>query len=128
VTSRLESKTFPSNTLHFDKLSTSDKLRTSRIGGPQAGYKTIRESLTEAVGAPFRRLSSVVRGQPSAVSNETLWALKDVSFEACPELSRRVQRGEVVGITSLRQAQHKRQPFDRAQDKAQYKHAGDDLF
>jgi len=56
-----------------------------RIGGPRARYKTIRESLTEAVGAPFRRLSSVVRGQSSAVSNETLWALKDVSFEACPE-------------------------------------------
>ena len=47
-----------------------------RIGGPQARYKTIRESLTEAVGAPFRRLSSVVRGQSSAVSNETIWALK----------------------------------------------------
>jgi len=78
-----------------------------RIGGPQARYKTIRESLTEAVGAPFRRLSSVVRGQSSAVSNETLWALKDVSFEACPELSRRVKRGEVVGIPSLRQ------PFDK---------------
>ena len=97
-----------------------------RIGGPQARYKTIRESLTEAVGAPFRRLSSVVRGQSSAVSNETIWALKDVSFEACPELSRRVQRGEVVGIPStgsgqalaatgrgrlrlLRQAQYKAQ-------------------
>ena len=71
-----------------------------RIGGPQARYKAIRESLTEAVQAPFRRLSSVVRGQSSAVSNETVWALKDVSFEACPELSRRVQRGEVVGIPS----------------------------
>jgi len=32
-----------------------------RIGGPQARYKTIRESLTEAVQAPYRRLSSIVR-------------------------------------------------------------------
>jgi hypothetical protein len=70
------------------------------IGGPQARYKTIRESLTEAVQVPFRRISSVVRGQSSAVANETIWAVKDVSFEACPELSRRVQRGEVVGIPS----------------------------
>jgi len=61
-----------------------------RIGGPQAPYRTIRESLTEAVQAPFRRLSSVVRGQASAVANETIWALKGVSFE--------VQPGEVVGI------------------------------
>jgi len=61
-----------------------------RIGGPQARYEALRESLTESVGAPFRRLSSIVRGQSSAVSNQTIWALKDVSFE--------VQRSEVVGI------------------------------
>ena len=83
---------------NLSKQYPSTQLRAGRIGGPslrpgsvqatglrtgpQARYKTIRESLTEAVGAPFRRLSSVVRGQSSAVSNETIWALKDVSFEA----------------------------------------------
>ena len=52
-----------------------------RIGGPQARYKTIRESLTEAVQAPFRRLSSVVRGQSSALSNETInsWQKRSMS-------------------------------------------------
>ncbi len=41
---------------------------------------------------PFRRRLAPI------ISNETIWALKDVSFEACPELSRRVQHGEVIGI------------------------------
>ena len=44
-----------------------------RIGGPQGRYryKSLREELIKMVQAPFRRLSSVVRGQSSAVSNET---------------------------------------------------------
>jgi lipopolysaccharide transport system ATP-binding protein len=61
-----------------------------RIGGPQASYKTIRESLVGAARAPFRRLASVARGHSSADTHETIWALKDVSFE--------VKHGEVLGI------------------------------
>ncbi|MFQ5922848.1 MAG: ABC transporter ATP-binding protein [Anaerolineales bacterium] len=61
-----------------------------RIGGLQIGHKTLRESLTDAVSTPLRRLSSVVRGQSSHAASETIWALRDVSFE--------VKRGDVVGI------------------------------
>lgn len=61
-----------------------------RIGGPQKPYRTIRETLVEAVQTPFRRLASVMRGQSSRVSQETIWALKNVSFD--------VAQGEVVGI------------------------------
>jgi len=58
-----------------------------RIGGPQARYKTLRESLVDMAVPPAHRLRRL--GQPSP-ENQTIWALKDASFD--------VRKGEVVGI------------------------------
>lgn len=63
--------------------------------GQFVSYRTLRESLTNAVLAPFRRMSSTLsRQKPSATestsTNQTIWALKDVSFK--------VEQGEAIGI------------------------------
>jgi lipopolysaccharide transport system ATP-binding protein len=53
--------------------------------GERETHDTLRDSLTSALKAPFRGLMRGGRG-----GGETLWALRDVSFEVAP--------GEVVGI------------------------------
>ncbi len=56
--------------------------------GARQQRMTFRETLTDAVAAPFRRLRRF--GEVSDRPEDAIWALKDVSFD--------VQCGEVVGI------------------------------
>ena len=53
-----------------------------RIGARRERYRTFRDAIAETVAKPFRRHT------PSP--EETIWALKDVSFD--------IQQGEVVGV------------------------------
>jgi lipopolysaccharide transport system ATP-binding protein len=64
-----------------------------RIGAREAGYRTFREILVDSAKAPFQKIARLFNRQLSNVirqSEETIWALRNVSFE--------VKRGEVVGI------------------------------
>lgn len=56
-------------------------------GAPRAHYRMLRDHLTAAIKAPFRRLSG---SEPPVTTYENFWALKDISFD--------ITTGDVVGI------------------------------
>src|ERR1044071_172420 len=61
------------------------------IHAKQESYQTLRDTVANAALRPLRALKSrAPHNGDNGADNETIWALKDVSFE--------VQPGEVVGL------------------------------
>ena len=60
--------------------------------GAHQKKRNFREVLKDVFKAPFRRAGKLLRGQATGAAelDETIWALKDVSFE--------IKKGEAVGI------------------------------
>lgn len=58
------------------------------IGHTKEAYRTMRDALAQSALAPIRRIRNF--GRASYRAEDTIWALKDASFE--------VQEGEVLGV------------------------------
>src|SRR5262249_16217519 len=73
-------------------IEVSELSKRFRLGARDAGYRTLREALTDAVRAPWRHRRSWRRRSEDRASDDSdiLWALRSVSLQIRP--------GEVVGL------------------------------
>src|SRR5205807_4437287 len=55
--------------------------------GRLQSYDTFRDALTRSIAAPFKWLRG---GEPTSSNDQTIWALKNVTFD--------VRHGEIIGI------------------------------
>lgn len=80
--------------IRVEQLSKQYRIGTHLGGAPRVRYyRTLRESLTEAIFSPFRGFASSQGDEhinSKSHKGETIWALKDVSFE--------VAKGQVLGV------------------------------
>lgn len=62
------------------------------IGEAHKGYRTLRDSISDAMLAPIRRARKLMQGQSTGAAglDEVFWALRDVTFD--------VQFGDTLGI------------------------------
>lgn len=64
-----------------------DGISKSYLIGQKVSYGSLREEITRALAAPFRRIG---KKRPAGADENMVWALKDISFD--------VHEGDIVGI------------------------------
>jgi lipopolysaccharide transport system ATP-binding protein len=78
--------------IHVENLGKQYHIGALQKNGGRYTYKSLRDSISSAASAPFRMARALVGGNGTREieKDETIWALKDVSFD--------VKRGEIVGV------------------------------